>query len=199
VRIPALTTRARGAFTLVEVLVVMVIIAILATLTVPRLIGAQGRQAEVEAQGVRALLSQAAQRDAVSSEAMAVNYDTEKRELSIEALADVDGTRAWRPIPMIRPIRFASIDLASASSDGQEQPPDTSFRVQLSGAKPRPAVSLLLRTTANLPGTPRAWQVDLLPGQTVATLRAIPVSAPLTPPSATTIDLDVEGQRTQPW
>lgn len=198
-RLPAFTSRARGAFTLVEVLVVMVIIAILATLTVPRLVGAQGRQAEVEAQGVRSVLSQAAQRDAVSSEAMAVSYDAEKRELSIESLADVDGERAWRPMPMIRPVRFASIELASASADGQEQPPDTSFRVQLAGAKPRPAVSLMLRTTANLPGTPRAWQIDLLPGQTVATIRAVPTGAPLAAPSTTTIDLDVEGQRTQPW
>lgn len=199
-RLSAFTSSARGnAFTLVEVLVVMVIIAILATLAVPRLVGAQGRQAEVEAQGVRALLSQAAQRDAVSSEAMAISYDSEKRELVIESLADVDGTRTWRPMPMIRPIRFASIELASSSTDGQEQPPETSFHVQLAGAKPRPAVSLLLKTTANLPGTPRAWQVDLLPGQTVATIRAVPIGAPLAAPSTTSIDLDVEGQRTQPW
>lgn len=189
----------RSAFTLVEVLVVMVIIAILATLTVPRLLGAQGRQAEVEAQGVRALLSQAAQRDAVSSDTLSINYDHEKQELSVDSLVDKDGQRDWHPLPLIRPIRFVSLVLAEASADGQSQPPDTSFRVVFAGAKPRPSIGLLLRTAPDMPGNARAWQADLLPGQTVALLRAVNVTAALAAPDGTTIDLDVEGQRTQPW
>jgi hypothetical protein len=50
-----------------------------------------------------------------------------------------------------------------------------------------------------MPGNARAWQADLMPGQTVALLRAVTVTAALTAPETTAIDLDVEGQRTQPW
>jgi prepilin-type N-terminal cleavage/methylation domain-containing protein len=189
----------RRAFTLVEVLVVMVIIAILAMLTVPRLMGMQGRQAEVEAQAIRALLSQAAQRDAVSSDTIALNFDSEKQELSVQSLSEKEGLRDWRPLSLIRPVRFSSIVLADAAADGQTQTPDTGFRVVFAGAQPRPAISLLIRTASDLPGTPRTWQADLLPGQTVATLRALNAEAPLSPPESASIDLDAAGQRTQPW
>jgi len=194
------------AFTLVEVLVVMVIIAILATLTVPRLIGAQGRQAEVEAQSVRTLLSQAAQRDAVSSEPLAINFDHEKGELTIQALLPLPGEeeggrRDWRPLPLFRPLRLTSLVIAQAAADGQAQPPDTSFRVVFAGegAKPRPTLSLLLHTAPDLPGKARAWQADLLPGQTVAAIRTVATADQIAAPQTTTVDLDLEGLRTQPW
>lgn len=191
--------RASRAFTLVEVLVVMIIITILATLTVPRLLGTQGRQAEVEAQGIKALLSQAAQQDAVSSMTLSLNFNQEKQELSVQTLTEKEGKRDWYAAPMIRPVRFASIQLAEATSDGQTQTPDTDFRIVFAGAKPRPAVSLLLRTTPDMSGAARAWQIDLLPGQTVATFRSIGAEAHLSPPQSTSIDLDIEGQRTQSW
>jgi prepilin-type N-terminal cleavage/methylation domain-containing protein len=196
---PSRARRLRSAFTLVEVLVVMIIIAILATLTVPRLIGTQGRAAEVEALSVKSLLSQAAQQDAVTSGSLSLNFNQEKQELSVEALTEKEGKRDWYPVPMIRPIRFASIIIADATSDGQTQTPSTDFRVVFAGAKPRPAVSLLLRTIPEMPGPPRAWQVDLLPGQTVATFRAIGPAAPLAPSQGTAIDLDANGQRNQSW
>ena len=191
--------RGRRAFTLVEVLVVMVIIAILAMLTVPRLIGSQSRQAEVEVQGVRALLSQAAQRDAVSSDTLSLNYDAEKQELSVQSLVEKEGQRDWHALPLIRPVRFTSIVLADATADGQGQAPDGGFRVVFAGAHPRPAVALLLRTAPDLPGKAYAWQVDLLPGQTVAKMRTVSEAAPLAPAESAVIDLDEQGLRTQPW
>jgi len=177
----------------------MVIIAVLAMLSVPRLIGAQARQADVEAGAVRSLLSQAAQRDAVSSDALALSFDPVRQELSVQALQEKDGERTWRSLPFIRPMRFSSLELAGASADGQPQPLDTELRIPLGGARPRPPLSLLLRTSADMPGAPRAWQVDLLPGQTVAALRPVSAAAPLSPPETAAIDLDEQGLRTQPW
>lgn len=179
----------------------MIIIGILATLTVPRLMGTQGRQAEVEALGVKALLSQAAQQDAVTAATLSINYDAEKLELSVQMLADREGKRDWYPTPMIRPVRFASIQLADATADGQPQSPGAGggFRIVFAGAKPRPAISLLIRTSSDMPGAPRAWQIDLLPGQTVSMIRAVGAEAPLAPAQSNAIDLDADGQRTQPW
>lgn len=191
--------RARRAFTIVEVLVVMIIIAVMAMLTVPRLIGTHSRQAEVEAMGVKTLLSQAAQLDAVSAATLSINFDADKQELSVQSLIEKDGKRDWYAAPMIRSVRFASIELADATADGQSQGPGSPFRIVFAGAKPRPAVSLLIRTLADMPGTPRAWQVDLLPGQTVAAFRAIGPTAPIAPAQTTVIDLDADGQRTQSW
>ncbi|MBY0308779.1 MAG: prepilin-type N-terminal cleavage/methylation domain-containing protein [Phycisphaerales bacterium] len=190
----------RGAFTLIEVLVVMVILAILATLTIPRLIGTPGRQAEVEARAVKALLSQAAQQDAVTPGALALHYDPQKQELSLQALAkDKDGKRDWRTTPMVRPVRFTSLLIADAAADGRPQPAEQGLHMVFSGARPRPALSLLLRTTPDLPGPARAWQVDLLPNQTVATFRAVGGAAPIAPAEGGSIDLDLTGQRNQSW
>ncbi|HYD00525.1 MAG TPA: type II secretion system protein [Phycisphaerales bacterium] len=191
--------RTRRAFTLVEVLVVMVIIAVLAMLTVPRLIGAQARQADIEAQAVRALLSQAAQRDAVSSDPLALRFDPARQELAVQSLQEKDGERTWRSLPLIRALHLSSIEIAGVSADGQPQPFDTELRIPFGGARPRPGLSLLLRTSADMPGAVRAWQVDLSPGQTVAVLRPVSAAAPLTPPETAAIDLDEQGLRTQPW
>lgn len=182
----------------------MIIIAILAMLTIPRLVGTQAREAEVEARAVKALLSQAAQQDAVTSGALALNFDHEKQELSVQALVeDKDGKRDWGQAPMIRPVHFALIEIVDATADGQPQLTDTStgggFRLLFAGARPRPAVSLLLRTVSDMPGAPHAWQVDLLPNQTVAAFRAIGADAPLLPAEGTAIDLDQAGQRNQSW
>lgn len=189
----------RRAFTLVEVLVVMMIIAILSMLTIPRLIGSQSRAAEVEAIAVRTLLSQAAQQDSVTSTSLAISYDHEKQELSLQTTVEKEGKREWAPMPLVRSVRFSSSVLADASADGQTQGQGANFRIEFVSAKPRPVVSLLVKTAPDLPGTPRAWQIDLLPGQTVATVRSVGAEAPIAQPESTSIDLDANGQRTQPW
>ncbi|MFT3686337.1 MAG: type II secretion system protein [Phycisphaerales bacterium] len=192
--------RKASGFTMVEVLVVMMILAILATLTVPRLLATPGRQAEVEARAVKALLSQAAQQDAVFSGSLALHLDTEKHELSLQSLGEQkDGSRDWKPVTMVRPVRFTSIEIADATADGQSQSPESGFHMVFAGSRPRPPVSLLIRTAHDLPGSPRAWQVDLLPNQTVATIRAVGPQAPLAPAEGGALDLDKEGRRDQSW
>ena len=80
---------ARG-FTIVEVIVVMIILGVLGALVVPRLVGVSARQGEVEAQGVRSLLSAFAQRDAISRQSVALAFDAAKGELSVQTLAPAD-------------------------------------------------------------------------------------------------------------
>jgi prepilin-type N-terminal cleavage/methylation domain-containing protein len=81
--------RQRG-FTIVEVIVVMIILGVLGALVVPRLVGVGGRQAEVEAESVRVLLSAFAQRDAIARQRVALAFDAARSELSVQALVPAD-------------------------------------------------------------------------------------------------------------
>lgn len=189
----------RRGFSIVELLVVMIIIAMLATIVVPRLIGTQSRQAEIEAHALRALISSAAQRDAMTSGSLAIAYDAEKKEVAIQVLRQVNGENVWLPAQFVRPLRLATIAITASEADGQAYPIDTSWRVEFPPSRPRPQLAIHVQTAPDVIGNKRAWQIDLLPGRTAAVLSASTVDAPISQAVNDAQDLDDEGRRTQPW
>jgi prepilin-type N-terminal cleavage/methylation domain-containing protein len=201
--IPSCTARARaaGGFTLIELILVILLLALFASITAPRLVGTQARRADMEAEAVRSFLSTAAHREATTAEPLAVVYNAETATLSAEvrrlrALPSGGGQElAWRQDALIAPVALSLIELRDAATDtlplGRK-----SWRLEFPITEPRPSLRLVLGGRAALGD--RTWTVALPYGAPAASLQqgsAPPSSA--TVPAA--IDLDALGQGNQPW
>lgn len=212
----------RPAFTLLELILVVVLLGIFAGMVIPRITGPEQRQAQNEVAAVESFLSAVAERDAFASEPIAISFDTQPPRRSLAAGGrtggESEGTLAffvrrtvdpdkpdlpqWMPDPLIQPVTLSILMLREASADGQRLD-SRAWRVSLTQTEPRPAISLLLamRPAGRAAAPPPAWQVDL-PADSLSTVRTAmgASSAPrLLPPPARTIDLDATGRGAQPW
>lgn len=182
--------RAPG-FTIVEVIVVMVVLAVLAGAIVPRLTSSAGRRARVEAQALASTLSAAAMRDAVSSQRVALDFDG----ATLRAMAygsideDPDTARLWRPDPLIPEARLRELSLAAVQTDLARLSGET-FRIEFPRMGRRPAIELHLVDSRGV-----AWQVSLASGAT----RALAGSQLEQVADAGVVDLDASGQGRHPW
>lgn len=187
--------RAAGAFTLVEVIVVIVLLSVLSAVVVPRLGNMSARAAANEAESAAALLSVVAQRS-VSGDATALVSDPAKRELRLEirrSSADELET-TWAPAPLARPVRFERLTLRQAVIDGGAVPGATPWRSESGAGVPAPLVSLLLAADDG-----EAWQIDLNAGRMQASARRLSDVAQWQPGLGAGVDLDAQGGRDKPW
>lgn len=190
------------AFTLIELIVVIIMISILAGFIVPRIINTGKRQAEIEATEVARLLSVAARRSALAAEVVAVEYDGTGPRLSMVVLRNVDTGRglkqAWVADPLTPPVELTAVNVVRAVGDGQVLgTAGGRWWVDFDPSQPRPVLWLLV-------GDDRAaesegWQIELLPEETSASKR------PATDPSRASlagllrIDLDATNQGERAW
>jgi prepilin-type N-terminal cleavage/methylation domain-containing protein len=200
----------RPGFTLVELIVVIIILAVMAGVIVPRTLNVGSRQADVEARAAQQLLTLAAERDTLSVEPQAIEYDDASGELrllvrragTVTTLGRNDSADAWRPDPLLLPVVFTSSRLAQAWADGRPLP-GSQWRVVFSPSQPRPSLTLQVehssdRSRSSEPGT--AWQLVLAPDAAAAT--RLPVQAGqgfASLASARSIDLDAVGKGEKPW
>lgn len=190
-----------SAFTLVEMIAVMIILSVLATVVVPRVIGLGARQAEAEVRQVQDVLSLAAEKAAALNAPTAVDYTDKTLRLwtfrpTAEAAADLslDGSAAgkWAPDPLSDPLRLARVTIDAARTDGQALPPNKPWRITFSPGQARPGVELDLKDDSS-----RTWTVRLDAEATQAiVLRAGQSPTPTAPRS---IDLDDAGRGTAKW
>ena len=114
---PSRCTRLRG-FTLLEVMVVVLILALLATITVPRVTGMARREFDLAADQVADLLTMFAQRDNLGQRPVGLWYDESRRSLALVVLDVIDPesrTEAdWQIDPFVDPVRLP--DIVDASS-----------------------------------------------------------------------------------
>lgn len=199
-------TRARHlarAFTIAEIIVVVIIIGLLGTIVVPRLVGVAGRQSEVEAEGVRQLLSAAAQRDAASNRPLAIAFDSAKGELRVLELREAEeGSTTgpdWKTAALIRPVRLSLVEMREVLVSGQQQAAGGDWRIDLPQARARPGITIVLRTLTGGVGQARAWQVDLSPSAVAAVQREMKWDAQVETVESGTVDLDATGRRAEPW
>jgi len=103
-------TRPQRAFTLVEITVSLVILAILAAIVIPRFTRTERRQFGRVVEQVSDLLIVYAQRDRLSRMPVGLYYDSEEQWLTVVLLDDPDapGTDefGWRRDPTISPVKM---------------------------------------------------------------------------------------------
>ena len=116
---------ARG-FTLVEMVVVVAILAVIMAMTLPRMLGRDGRVLQLSADRVADLLTMYAQRESLSSRPTGLWHDTDTHRLVLMVL-DADGATPqqpaqWRPDRTVKPVQLpSSVDVergVGASIDG---------------------------------------------------------------------------------
>jgi type II secretory pathway pseudopilin PulG len=181
------------AFTMIELVLAIVVLAISALVVVPRLVSRDRRQEEQAAQGVREALSAAARREALTSRGVAIEFDGQSGTLSVlspEARAEGDWSRqvVWTPDLFVTPASLGPVELVLAVVDSVPQPANR-WRAVLSGLDIRPEVRLTLRGAS----TGQTWVITLAPDSTAAAMTADGAGA------SVAVDLDRTGLRDAAW
>ncbi len=113
-------------FTLVEMVVVIAILAVIMAMTLPRMLGRDGRVLQLSADRVADLLTMYAQRESLSSRPTGIWHDTDTHRLVLMVLdadgATLDQPAQWRPDRTVKPVHLPpSVDVdrgVGASIDG---------------------------------------------------------------------------------
>lgn len=198
-----------AAFTLVEVIVVIVMLAIFGGLIVPRIIGSGVRQAEAEAKQAQRLLTTLAEREAISPEPQALEYDERDGQLRLMVMRAAAGTSlddpaGWRPDPGVPPLNFTQTHLAQALADGRALPRSKWRLVVAGGDQPRPAITLVVRagaaaSSAAVSAETPSWVVGLGTDAPAATWGSEKSQSPGAVGLARSVDLDATGKGDKPW
>jgi len=218
----------RHAFTMVEVVVVIILITVLGALVLPRMMSNGIREAEQEAKALRMLLTTLAQRDSISGRALAIEFDpvNNRVELMVQRSdAEVDeasgsaggastavaASLLWKPAPLVRPVTLSASELRQVTADARVVggsdaglPSSSagssagSWRIEVRQSEPRPAISILIARPERSSDS-HAWQIDLLPGQTSASIKGLESPSLWRAPEAESLDLDATGMRAGSW
>jgi type II secretory pathway pseudopilin PulG len=188
------------AFTLLELILVVVIIAVLAGAIAPRITGTDTRRAEQEAGQVQALLTAAAQRDAHSTEPLAITFDGADGRLALTVQRAPDpasgAAAAWTIDPAAPTVKLDLLEIREASLDGQRLP-ERAWRVEFPRTEPRPNLTLLLAMKGRTDAGP--WRIELPPSATAAVQSSGSAAQSASPRTAHPIDLDAAGRGDEPW
>ena len=155
------STRAR-AFTLVEVMVVVVILAVIAGFAMPRVLNASGRQARVSAQSLGDLLSIAARREALTSQAVCVSYDETAHRIVLYSLVTASSEggspASWQLDRLAPAVPLGNAVVAVVEADGAAMDP-RQFRLEFTPGVRRPGYRVTLTDARGK----EQWTVELPP------------------------------------
>lgn len=192
----------RRGFTFVELVIVIVILAIVTGMVVPRLFSWKSRQGELSVYAVAELLSAAAKRDTYSTQRAAVDFDATAGRMKLMALRISNagsfdpGGEEWIDDPLAPVASLEGVKVVSGLA-GIADLDTKKFRVEFpgaGGAEGRPGIALMLADDAGQKWivrlTSSATRAEVLPGTNV---RALQTADP------DVIDLDASGRRDEPW
>ncbi len=145
--------RRQTAFTLLEIIVVIAILAIVFSMALPRLARQDRRELQLAADHVADLLMMFSQRESLSSRPVGIWHDAQAHTLVLMVLdeVEVEGTIGqlrpqWQRDHAVRPVKFPSLvppEGVYAQSDGE--PIDiTRWPIATEPGKPRPRVEVSL-------------------------------------------------------
>lgn len=183
------------AFTLIEVMVVVVIISIAVGVIAPRMAGLGGRRAERVANEAARLLTLVAERDELSELAVGLEHDAEAQQLRVMAYRRGIG---WTVDQLAFPVSVgteAGLEIVEARAGDRTitGAGDSPWRVEFTPTEERLALWMIVQA----PGGSQVWTLWLGPRDRKATKRAGRVE-----PSAfvsAVVDLDRSGTRDEPW
>lgn len=194
--------RAGRAFTLVEVIVVLLMLGILSGLIVPRLLRSERRLADNECQEAARLLSAAAKRSALGSQSVSVKYDAESRTMHMYVLQRMPNRRGdsdiqeWVQDPLVRPVKLVNLSYRRGMTDSQSLGERT-WNMVFPPSEPRPVVWLLFAAKSDADAA--GWQVELLPDDMGATRRGASEQSRASIAGLLRIDLDATNQGEKAW
>ncbi|MEO1131056.1 MAG: prepilin-type N-terminal cleavage/methylation domain-containing protein, partial [Planctomycetota bacterium] len=145
----------RSAFTLIELIVVVVLLGVLAGLVAPRLLTTERRRAEATVTDLTSMLSVVARRDALGNSRMALEYDAERGTVKLDTLR-VEGERfgtrqtAWRPDPLTPRVELEGIEITETRVDGYSTG-EKWWRIEFAPGVPRPLIELVVQYTGPRP------------------------------------------------
>jgi type II secretory pathway pseudopilin PulG len=205
-----------GAFSMVEMIVVIILIGVLAAIVLPRFMGTRDRAAGAESETVRQLMSSLGQRLTLSGQGVALQFEPEARRFSLLMRADT-GSQAttsatarpndeWKPMPLVRPVTLASTRLAALVVDGRSIPVTTingnagaPYQLEFQPGRARPVVSIVLVREDLAADDAPAFQIDLPSSEPVAKVRSIASARTFMPLQTRGEDLDAAGRRDKAW
>lgn len=200
---PAVPDGRRG-FTLIELVLVIVILAVLAGAIAPRVLSWNARGDETGVAAVAELLSVAARREMLTGQRLALDYDGEGGRLRLltQRLSDGTGGRpvapAWRDDPLAPAVQLDNIRVLSAAADGVELS-SRRWRIEFIPATVRPSIVLLLGDESGASNRAGAWIVELPPAAARAMVTERHASGRAAPVQGASIDLDALGAAEDPW
>ncbi len=191
-----LISRGRSGFTLIEAIVVVVIISVMAGVIVPRMVVRDRSGVKREVEAVRLLLSAAAQRDVMTSQLVALHFDTEASTLSVLTLADEgekkrrgDDLWPWRVDRLISPVVLARTSVVRTQADEVALDEDA-WLIELVRGVRRPDLLLELKGEGE-----RLWTV-YLPSKGAA---AVAWRGETDEIDRVSYDLDAQGRESREW
>jgi len=145
---PFRSVASRRAFSLIELLVVVAMLGVAAGLLVPRLAPSRSGSFETEVDAIASVLTAVAQRDAVSSQRLAIEYNPEENELSVLVFQKDPGARneedsAWRRDPFLGTLRLGGAEIDRAIVGGARFD-EEAFRIDLAPGTPREDITLIV-------------------------------------------------------
>lgn len=196
----------RGGFTLVELIVVVVMLGVLGGLVVPRVMSTDRRRAQQTVDGIGALLSIVAQREALGSHRMRVSFDSERGTIRMDALRIVgeSGRRGdtpeavWRRDPLVPEIRLEGVRLADVRFDGRAADARR-WEVEFVPGVPRPLVEVVAEMVRDDGTGGKSWLVELLPYAPEADIVDVRAGGAVEGRRARSVDLDAAGRGEESW
>lgn len=162
-------TVAARAFSIIETLVVVLIIAVLAMAVVPRLASLTALRVKPVADQAADVLSAAARRDQLTSQRVAIDFDSDDGRLRMLVLRPTDDARGmeWAEDALSPQVRLGQVQVVAARADTVDLDP-ARWRVEFFGASRRRQQVVLLLSG---PGGRDPWTVSLSPDMAQAEVR----------------------------
>ncbi|MGE3107598.1 MAG: hypothetical protein AB7G11_16275 [Phycisphaerales bacterium] len=185
---------------MIELVVVVIIIALIGGLVVPRLVGNERRRASAECEDVTRLLSIAASRSALSGQTVLITFDGRSHVLEALVLREVVERgvvrNQWTADRMIQPVKLESLAFRRGIADAQDLAP-TGWEVLFPVGEPRPLTWLAFSASHDPESS--GWQVELLPEETGASKRTMREPSRASQAGLYWKDLDALGQGERAW
>lgn len=187
------------AFTLIELIVVVVILAVIAGVILPRFTASPGRRAETSAILLADLLSAAGTREALTSQPVAVEFDSKTNTASLldqrsRSPLDWNSRAEWAPDPLSPPVTLDDADVLAVGVDGVPVDP-ARWRIEFTPGTARPAV----RVVVGRHGASQAWRLDLPRGSMRTIVEPTDRTVIQPPIEPLTVDLGSTGRGIEPW
>ncbi|MBT5365560.1 MAG: prepilin-type N-terminal cleavage/methylation domain-containing protein [Phycisphaerae bacterium] len=143
------TASIRKAFTLLEIIIVVIMIGIMSSIVLPRLVGTRNQEFTLIVERVADVVLMYAHRNTTSNQPAALQYNGEAKEFALltKVEEEEEGDRFWDFDPLAKPINlpsWANEDLLTIYVDGDLT--DTSqWPVTASPGEARPLIEIVIR------------------------------------------------------